>query len=133
MSFAVFFSIEKTVDVFGSVIVWQSDKVVAVHCHCHILNRIVEQHCAVFVSSEASSLSTDQGQIIKLPDVGIVLSSVHVLDQAAIFGFAILLTILFGKSEVTESLGCSFEMCSADVVVSQLQWFPSSRHIHRPL
>ena len=55
------------------------------HCHSHILIRIVEQCCAVFPSSEASQLSTDQVHIIKLPDVGSVLSSVHALDHSANF------------------------------------------------
>ena len=62
--------------------------------------------------------------MIKLPDVGSVLSSVHALDQSANFVFAILLTILCEKFDVNESLGCALEMCSADVVVSRLQWFP---------
>ena len=43
------------------------------------------------------------------------LSFVHALDQSANFIFAILLTTLCGKSDVNESLGCSLEMCSADV------------------
>ena len=60
--------------------------------------------------------------MIKLPDVGSVLSSVHARDPSAKFVFAILLTILCGKSDVNESLGCSLEICSADVVVSQLLW-----------
>ena len=78
----------------------------------------------MFASPEASQLSTDQVHIIKLPDVGSILSSELALDQSANFVFAILLTILCGKFDVNESLGCSLEMCSADVVVSQLQWFP---------
>ena len=35
--------------------------------------------------------------------------------------YALLVTILCGKSDVNESLCCSLEMFSADVVVSQLQ------------
>ena len=66
-------------------------------------------------------LSKSQGYVVKLPDVGSVLSSIHALDQSANVVFATLLTILCGKSDVDESLGCSSEMCSADVVVSQLQ------------
>ena len=77
----------------------------------------------MFASPEASKLSTDQVHIIKLPDVGSVLSSVHAIDQSAHFVFAILLTILCGKFDVNESLGCSLEMCSIDIVVSQFQWF----------
>ena len=55
----------------------------------------------------------------------------EVLMFAANFVFAILLTILCGESDVKESLGCSLEMRTADVVVSQLQWFPSVRPTHR--
>ena len=84
-------------------------KVVAVHCHSHILIWIVEQCCTVFASSEASQLSTDQVHIIKLPDANFV--------------FAILLTILCEKSGVKESLGRSLEMCSADVVLSHFPLF----------
>ena len=73
----------------------------------------------MFASSEASLLSTDQVHIIKLPDVGSIWSSVHALDQSANFVFAMLLRIFCGKSDVNESLGCSLELCSADVVVSQ--------------
>ena len=58
--------------------------------------------------------------MIKLPEVGSVLSSIHALDQSANFVFSIQLTIRRGKFDVNESLGCSLEMCSADVVVSQL-------------
>ena len=72
----------------------------------------------MFASSEASQLSTDQIHIIKLPDVGSNLSSVHALDQSANFVFAILPTILWEKSDVNESLGYSLELCSADVTVS---------------
>ena len=43
------------------------------------------------------------------------------------FVFTILLTIFCWKSDVDESLGCSLEMCSADVVVSQLHRFPFVR------
>ena len=46
--------LEKTVDVFKSIVIWQTHKVVAVHCcHFHILVWNVEQCCAVFASSEA--------------------------------------------------------------------------------
>ena len=96
-------------------------KVVAVHCHSHILIWIVEQCGDVFASSKASWLSTDQIRITKLPDVGSVLSPTHALDQSANFVLVTFLTILCGKSDVNESLGCSMEMCAADVVVSQLQ------------
>ena len=51
-----------------------------------------------------------------------VLSSTHSLDLSANFVFAIFLTVLCWKSDVDESLDCSFEGCSADVMVSQLQW-----------
>ena len=61
---------------------------------------------------------TDQVHRIKWPDVGSILSSVHALEQSANFVFGILLTILCGKSDVNESLGCSLELCSADVAVS---------------
>ena len=54
--------------------------------------------------------------------MGSALCSKHALDQSANFVFDIILTILCGKSNVNESLGCSLEMCSADVVVSQLQY-----------
>ena len=83
------------------------------HCHSHIL-------ICVCLFGSLLKLSTDQIDIIKVTDVGSVLSSVHALDQSANFVLAILLTILCGKSDVNESLGCSLEMCSADVVVSQL-------------
>ena len=89
-----------------------------------ILIRIVEQCCSVFASSEASELFTDQIHMIKLPDVGSILSSIHVLVQSANFIFAILLTILCGKCDASESVGCALEMCAADDVVSQLQCFP---------
>ena len=62
------------------------------HCHSHILIRFVEQCCTVFASSEASKHSTGQIHVIKLPDVGSVLSSVHALDKSA--NFVILLTTL---------------------------------------
>ena len=101
------------------------------HDHSHILIWIVEQCCTMFTSSEASELSTIQIHVIKFPDVGSVLSAVHALDQSANFVFAMILTILCRKLDVNKSLGCSLEMCSADVVVSQLQWFPFVRHIHR--
>ena len=72
----------------------------------------------MFASSEASKLSTDQIHLIKLPDVRSVLNSVHALDQSANVVFASLLKILCGKFDLNESLGCSLEMCSADVVVT---------------
>ena len=100
------------------------------HCHSHILIRIAKQCCTVFACSEASLLSTDQIHEIKLPDVGSVLGSIHALDQAANFVFAIFLTILCGKSDVDESLGCSLEMCSADVIVSEFQRLSFVRQIH---
>ena len=50
---------------------------------------------------------------------------------AANFVFPIFLTILCWKLDVNESLGCSLEMCSGDVVVSQLHWFPFVRPSHR--
>ena len=52
-------------------------------------------------------------------------------DQSANFILEILLTILCGKSDVNDSLGCSLEMCSADVAVSQLQWLPFVRQTHQ--
>ena len=119
--FRCVFGFEKTVDVFESIIVWQTHKVVAAHCHSHILIWIVKQCCTVFASSEASQLSTDQKHIIKLPDVGSVLSCIHALDQSANFVFAILLTILCGKSDVIESLGCSLDMFSAEVAIRTLE------------
>ena len=125
------FGFEKTVVVFESIIVCHTHKVIAAHCHSHILIWIVEQCYTVFASSESSHLFSDQSYSVKLPDVGSILSSVHALDQSANFVFAILLTIVCGKSDVNESLGCSLEMCSADVVVSQLQWFPFFRQTHR--
>ena len=121
MSFRCVFGFEKTVDVFESIIVWQTHKVVAMHCQSHILIWTVEQCCTVLASSEASKLSTDQIHTTELPDVGSVLGSIHALDQSANFVFAILLTIFGWESDTDYSLGCSLEMCSADVVVSQLQ------------
>ena len=91
------------------------------HCHCHILSRIVKQCCDVFASSEASKLTTDQIDVTKLQDVRSVLTSIHALDQSANFVFAIFLTIHCGKSDVDDSLSCFSEMCSADVIVSQFQ------------
>ena len=87
--FRCVFGFYKTVDVFP-IIVWQTRKIVAVHRHSHFLIWIVKQCCAVFASS-------DQIHIIKLPDVGSVLSSKHDLDQSANFVFAIFLTILCGS------------------------------------
>ena len=79
----------------------------------------------MFASSESSQVSTDQGQVLKLPDVRRVLSSTDALDQSANVVFATFLAIFSLKTDVYESLGCSLELCSADVVVSQLQWvFP---------
>ena len=101
------------------------------HCHPHILIRIVEQLCAVCASSKSSRFSTDKVHVVKLPDVGSVLGYIHALDQPTNFVFAILLTILCEKSDVNESLGCALEMRSADVGVSQLQWFPFARPTHR--
>ena len=60
----------------------------------------------MFASSESSQLSTDQGYVIKLPDVRRLLSSMHALDQSGTFVFTILLAIFCWKSD----------MCSADVV-----------------
>ena len=57
----------------------------------------------------------------KLPDVKSVTISIHALDQSANFFFTICL------------MGCSLEVCSADDVVSQLQWFPFVRPTHRHL
>ena len=84
----------------------------------------------MFASSEDSKFSTDQIHMVDFPDVGSVLSSVHTLDQSANFISAILLTILCGESDANESLGCSLETCSADVVVSQFQWYPVVRQNH---
>ena len=56
--------------------------------------------------------------------MGSILSSVHALDQSANFVFAILPTFLCGKFDVNESLGCSLEMCSAVVVMSNFNGFP---------
>ena len=92
-----------------------------VRCNVQILSSLIKSNSE---HSVASKLSTDYVHIIKLPDVGSVLSSVHALDQSAHFVFAILLTILCGKFDVNESLGRSLEMCSTDIVVSQFQWFP---------
>ena len=72
----------------------------------------------------ASKFSTDQVHVVKLPNMGSVLSSVHAPDQSTNFVLSILPVVLCGLFDVDESLGCSLEMCSADVVVSQLQWFP---------
>ena len=77
----------------------------------------------MFASSEYSQLSTDQGHVVKLPDVRHVWSSIHALDHSANFVITIFLTIFCWKADINESLGCSLEMCSAAVVVSQLQWF----------
>ena len=77
----------------------------------------------MFASSEASQFSTDELDVVELPDVGSVLGSIHALDQFANFVFTVFLTILCRKSDVNESLGCSLEMCSADVAVSQCQRF----------
>ena len=76
---------------------------------------------------DSSDFRSDQIHTIKLPGVGSVLSSIHALDPYANDVFAILLSTFCGMSDVNESLGCSLEMCSADVEVSQLQWFPFVR------
>ena len=123
MSFAVYLDLGR-LSMCSSPSSSDKHRVIAMHCHSHILIRMVEQCCAVFASLEASQLSTDHVHIIKLRDVGSVLSSAHALDQSANFVFTMLLTILCGKFAVNESLSCSLEMCSADVAVSQLQWFP---------
>ena len=125
--FRCVFGFDKTVDVM--------------HCHCHILVWIVKQCCAVFASSEASLLSTDQVHKIKLPDVGSILSSIHALDQSANFVFTyfcpssagspIYIGVYIIDRCMYDSLGFSLEMCSTDVRVSQLQWFPFVRHTHR--
>ena len=44
----------RRVSVCLSIIIQQTLGVVAMHCHSHILIRIVEQCCSVFASSEAS-------------------------------------------------------------------------------
>ena len=59
----------------------------------------------MFASSEASKLSTDQVHIIKLQDVGSVLSPVYALDQSANFVFAMTLTILCEKFDVNRVPG----------------------------
>ena len=56
------------------------------------------------VSPDVSQLSTNQVHIIKLPDVGSVVISVHDLDQSVNFVFVILLTILCGNFDVNKSL-----------------------------
>ena len=129
--FRCVFGLEKTVVVCQSIIIQPTLKVVAMHCHYHILIWIVKQCCAVFASPEASLLSTDQVHVTKLPNVESILSSIHALDPSAKFVFVIFLTIFCGKSDVNKSLGCSMEVCSADVVVSQFQWFPFVRQTHR--
>ena len=45
-------------------------------------------------------------------------------DLSANFVFTIFLTIFCWKTDLYESLGCSLEMRSADVVGSQLQRLP---------
>ena len=113
---------------FESIIVRQRHKVVAVHCHPHVFVGVVEQCCTVFASF--GSLPPFH-RSVKLPDVRRILSSMHALDQSANFVFTIFLTILCSKSDVCECLGCSLEMCSADVVVSKLRWFSFPSPTHR--
>ena len=73
----------------------------------------------MFASTKLSQVSTDQ--VVKLPDVRRVLNSIHALDQSANFVCTVFLTIFGWKSDTDESLRDSLEMCSAHVVVSQLQ------------
>ena len=117
------FGFEKTVDVFEHIVIRTKTQSLHRALSSSHLRLSCEQGCTVLPSSE-TTLSTDQVHVIKLPDVGNILSSVHALDQSANFVFATVLTILCRKFDVNKSLGCSLEMCSTDVVVSQLQWFP---------
>ena len=89
------------------------------HDHPHIFVGVVKQSCTVFASSKSPQISTDQ--VVKLPDVRRVLNSIHALGQSANFVCTVFLTIFGWESDPDYSLGCSLEMCSADVVVSQLQ------------
>ena len=50
--FRCVFGFEETVDVFESLIIKQTLKLVAVHCHSHILICTVEQCGAVFAPSK---------------------------------------------------------------------------------
>ena len=73
-----------------------SDKhttVITVCCYHHVSIWIVEQRGTVFASSESSNPSTDQGHIVKLPDVRSILSSIHALDKSANFVFTTFLTL----------------------------------------
>ena len=63
-----------------------------------------------------------------MPDVRRILSPIHALDQSVNSVFTIFQTIFRWKTKVYESLGCALEMCSADVVVTPLQWFSFSLH-----
>ena len=54
-------------------------------------------------------------------DVGSISSPLDALEPSADV-LVTFLTILRGKSDVNESLGCSLEQRSADVVVPQFQW-----------
>ena len=76
---------------------------------------------------DSSDFRSDQIHTVKLPGVGSVLSSIHALDPYANVVFGIFLTTFCGMSDVNESLGSSLEMCSADVEVSRLHWFPFVR------
>ena len=69
-----------------------------------------DQVNTVFASSESSSISTDQGHVVKMPDVRRILSPIHALDQSVNSVFTIFQTIFRWKTKVYESLGCALEM-----------------------
>ena len=114
MSFAVYFHLR-------SLSVWlspsSSDKDRKSSPHTAILTSSFElwKNAALFFSSQ---FSTDQGHVLKLPDVRSILSSIRAPDQFANFAFAKCLTIFCWTTDVYESLGCSLEVCSADVAFS---------------
>ena len=109
----------------------QTHEVVTMYCHLHSSVGVVEKCCAVFASSESFQLTTDQVHMVKLPDVRSTYSSIHALDQSANFVFTIFLSNFRWTADVCESLGGSSEIRSADVVVSQFQWFPSALPTNR--
>ena len=70
--------------------------------------------------------------MVKWLNVRSILSSVHALNQLANFAFTTLLSIFRWKTNKCESLGRSWEKCSSDVLMAQLQRFIFVRPTNRP-
>ena len=73
------------------------------------------------------------GSAVKFPNMRSALCTTDPLDQPANFVLSTCLSISRWETNMYDSLGRSLEMCSVDVVVSQILRFrftrPTNRHI----